>query len=214
MGLRKRPVTLLFATNYSVTVPPMQHIADYITHVPVAVEPSDDGIGVTLTAAGVAVQLSGGAQTGHLPDRVYCAIDTALNAKAVASGSNMPVALDPSVWLHRCRRCKAPFIALPRTRLCSDTCRALAKHDAVLRSKAKRAGRSVEERLSGSGWRRFVCAQCGKRSAVSPLDQAVLFDQAAASPRTEGAPAADPEPMTIEELDREIAAMRNGCWER
>jgi hypothetical protein len=46
----------------------MQHIADFLTYVPVAVEPSDDGIGVTLTAAGVAVQLSGGAQTGHLPD--------------------------------------------------------------------------------------------------------------------------------------------------
>jgi hypothetical protein len=57
----------------------MQHIADYITHVPVAVEPSDDGIGVTLTAAGVAVQLSGTSQTGPLPDAIYCAIDTALN---------------------------------------------------------------------------------------------------------------------------------------
>ena len=90
------------------------------------------------TAAGVAVQLSGRAQTGRLPHAVYCAIDTALNAKAVASGSNMPVALDPTVWLHRCRRCKAPFIALPRTRLCSDECRALAKHDAAQRSKARR----------------------------------------------------------------------------
>ena len=39
------PVTLLFATTYSVTVPPMQRIANYIAHVPVAVEPSDDGIG-------------------------------------------------------------------------------------------------------------------------------------------------------------------------
>jgi hypothetical protein len=141
----------------------MQH---FIAHVPVEVDPSDDGIGVTLTAVGVAVQLSGGAQTGHLPDAVYCAIDTALNVKAVASGSNMPVALDPSVWLHRCRRCKAPFIALPRTRLCSDDCRALAKHDAAMRSKAKRAGRAVDERLSGSGSQRFVCAQCGKRSTA------------------------------------------------
>ena len=155
----------------------MQHIADYITHVPVAVEPSDDGIGVTLTAAGVAVQLSGSAQTGHLPDAVYCAIDTALNAKAVASGSNMPVALDPTVWLHRCRRCKAPFIALPRTRLCSDECRALAKHDAAMRSKAKRAGRAVDERAERK--RLAALRLRSVRQAVDgvPLDQAVLFDQ-------------------------------------
>lgn len=150
------------------------------------------------------MQLSGGAKTGHLPDAVYCAIDNALNAKAVAAGSNMPVALDPTVWLHRCRRCKAPFIALPRTRLCSDGCRALAKHDAAMRSKAKRAGRAVDERLSGSGSQRFVCAQCGKRSTAFRSTKLFCSTKCRVAAHR-GAPAADCEPMTVEELDREIA---------
>ena len=107
---------------------------------------------------------------------MYCAIDNALNAKAVAAGSNMPVALDPTVWLHRCRRCKAPFIALPRTRLCSDGCRALAKHDAAMRSKAKRAGRAVDERLSEAA-RSVSSALSAEAVDGVPLDQAVLFDQ-------------------------------------
>jgi hypothetical protein len=97
---------------------------------------------------------------GRLPEKLYVEIDKALNAKAVAAGVNMPVGLDPTVWLHRCRRCDAPFIDLPRIRMCSDQCRALAKRDAALKSKAKRAGRHGSR---GEGHSRFVCAQCGQR---------------------------------------------------
>jgi hypothetical protein len=179
----------------------MRRIADFITHVPVEVEPSDDGIGITLTAAGVRVPLD---PPCRVYERLYVKIDNALNAKAIERGSNMPVALDPTVWLHRCRRCKAPFIALPKMRLCSDACRAAARQDAALRSKAKRVGRADDERLSRSGSRRFVCRQCGERSTAFRLTKQFCTVRCRVAAHR-GALAADPEPMTVEELDREIA---------
>ena len=88
-------------------------------------------------------------QPRRIPDRLYAEIDDALNAKAAASGSNMPVMLDPGLWLLRCRQCQAPFIALPSTKLCSDQCRTQAKREAAARSKAKRA----EQRWRHAAWR-------------------------------------------------------------
>lgn len=184
--------TLLFAANDSVTAA-MLSATEFITHVPVEA----DG----LTAAGVRVWCD----VGRLPGKLYVEIDKALNAKAVAAGVNMPVGLDPTVWLHRCRRCDAPFIDLPRIRMCSDQCRALAKRDAALKSKAKRAGRH-ESRGEGHG--RFVCAQCGqRRQAWRSTKRYCSMRCRVAAHR--GVPAAEPEPMTQEELDRQIADARS-----
>jgi hypothetical protein len=175
---------------------------ELIAYVPVEVEASDDGIGVTLYAAGVPVWLPGGAQTGRLPDRLFVKISEALSAKAVAEGVNMPVALDPSVRLHRCRRCQAPFIAPPWAKLCSDECRAAATKDAALRSKAKRAGRAWRERQSDERGR-FLCRQCGKRKEALRTTRRFCSVKCRVAAHR-GSPAQPPEPMTLRELDREI----------
>ena len=73
-----------------------------------------------------------------------------------------------------------------------------------MRSKAKRAGRAVDERPSGSGSRRFICRQCGKRSAAFRSTKLFCSTKCRVAAHR-GAPAADCEPMTAEELDREIA---------
>jgi hypothetical protein len=108
----------------------------------------------------------------------------------------------------RCRRCNAPFIALPSAKLCSDECRALAKHDTAIRSKMKRAGRPVDERLSGRGGRPFVCRQCGKRSAAFRWTKQFCSVRCRVAAHR-GSPAQPPEPMTAEELDREIADVQS-----
>jgi hypothetical protein len=180
----------------------MATFREWITRVPVDERPiPGDERYTTLTAAGVQVTCN----VGHLPDKLYVEIDAALNAKAAAEGVNMPVALDPAVWLHRCRRCKAPFIALPQTKMCSDACRAAARQDAVLKSKAKRASRHESRERSG---RWFVCRQCGKRSgAFRSTKQFCSLKCRVAAHR--GVPAKPPEPMTAEELDAQIAIMQS-----
>jgi hypothetical protein len=139
---------------------PRMDPCEFITHVPVEERPSSDGVGVTLRAAGVIVWPG---EIGRLPDNIYVKIDRALNAQAVARGSNMPVALHPSVWLKRCRRCQTPFIGLPETRLCSDACRAHAKRDSVRKASAKRSARRSE----ASRERTSTCRHCGERLPAS-----------------------------------------------
>ena len=91
---------------------------------------------------------------------------------------------------------------MPRMRLCSDECRSEAKRDAALRSKAKRAGRH-ESRDQSDQRGRFICAQCGKRrQAARTTKQFCSVKCRVAAHR--GVPAQPPEPMTMEELDREI----------
>ena len=124
---------------------------EFIEHLPI--ERRDDG----LYAEGVMVR---GFAIGHIPARLYVAVDMALGAKAAAEGRNVPVALAPDVWLLECRRCRAPFIALPTVKLCSDACRTAAKHDAVVRFRAKRAERAWREPCREDGL--FVCDQCGR----------------------------------------------------
>jgi hypothetical protein len=124
---------------------------EFIEHLPI--ERRDGG----LYAAGVQIR---GFAIGHIPARLYVAVDTALGAKAAAEGWNMPVALAPEVWLLECRRCRAPFIALPLAKLCSDACRTAAKRDAVARYRAKRAERAWREPGREDGL--FVCDQCGR----------------------------------------------------
>lgn len=174
---------------------PPTDLPDLIAHVPVAVHP-----GGKLIAAGVQVRCG----VGHLPEKVYVEIDKALNAKAAASGSNMPVALDPDVWLKRCRRCDAPFIGMPRTRMCSDGCRTLAKQDALARWKAKRKGRRARD----GGWSRFVCQQCGKRQAGHRTTK--RFCSTACRVAAHRGVAAKPaEPMSDIELARQIDDVRS-----
>lgn len=134
-------------------------------------------------------------------------IDHALNAKAIADGVNMPVGLTPGVWLKRCRRCKAPFIDLPHVRLCSDACRLEAKRDAALRSKAKRAGRAWRERRSDERGD-SICGQCGKRRRALRMTRRFCSVKCRVAAHR-GVPAQPPEPMTLEELDREIYDMRS-----
>jgi hypothetical protein len=122
---------------------------DFFTTVPV-----EDNHG-RLSAAGVPIRCD----VGHLPEKLYVNIDRALNAKAAASGANMPVALDPDVCLIRCRRCNAPFIGLPRAKLCSDPCRADAARASVRKANAKRG----ERRAAASNDRTSVCRHCGER---------------------------------------------------
>ena len=140
---------------------------EFITHVPIE---RRDG---ELYAVGVKIRaLTFGPVASS---RLYVEIDNALNAKAIAAGSNMPVGLDPEVKFLMCRRCGAPFIAMPTVKLCSDECRIANRRDAVTRSRAKR----VEH-----GWRepggirpdrlRPVRAAEGGAGA---LDQKVLLGQ-------------------------------------
>jgi hypothetical protein len=107
---------------------------EFIAHVPT--ERGEDG---GLSVAGVPVPRC----VGRLPQKLYVQIDDALNAKAVAAGVNAPIMLDPDVWLLSCRRCQAPFIALPTVKLCSDRCRVEAKRDAVAKFRAKRVERGA-----------------------------------------------------------------------
>lgn len=96
-----------------------------------------------------------------LPVSVYIKIDAALIGDAVAKGVNRPVALDPLLWLKRCRRCDAPSIGEPTA-------------PAVLRR--------LQGSPSGKPWRdgegsgragrlqpkdaRFAGEQCGRRSGA------------------------------------------------
>ncbi len=173
-----------------------------IAHVPVEVRPSNDG--PNLYACGVWLQHH---KPHLLPDRLSWQIEDALKAKAAAEGVNMPVALTPGMWLLRCRRCKAPFIDLPHMRLCSDRCRVEAKRETALRSKAKRVERAWRERRSDERGR-FVCAQCGKRRKA--LRRTRRFCSVACRVAAHrGVLAQPPEPMTLEELDREIYDVRS-----
>ena len=126
----------------------------FITFVPV------EERGGRLYALGVPVWLH---SPCRIPDDLSWRIEDALNVEAVAKGVNMPVALDPHVWLHRCRCCRKPFIALPNAKLCSDACRALAKRDSWLRASAKRA----ERRNEASKARTSACRHCGERVPAS-----------------------------------------------
>src|SRR5580693_8889896 len=112
-------------------------IRDFIIRVPV------EERGGRLYALGVPLMLD---PPCRISDDPYYKIENALNGKAAASGSNMPVGLDPAVWLMRCKRCQAPFVALPEARMCSDACRAEAKRDSVRRASAKRSARRAEVR--------------------------------------------------------------------
>jgi hypothetical protein len=98
---------------------------------------------------------------GRLNDSADGRISDALAAKAAASGSNMPVALDPTVWLHRCRRCQAPFIDVPEARLCSDDCRAGAKRDSVRKASAKRSVFRSER------YETRICRHCGRETRTA-----------------------------------------------
>ena len=124
-------------------------VRNFISRVPVAER------GGRLYALGVPLMLD---PPRRIPEGVYMKIDDALNANAAASGSNMTAGLDPAVWLMHCKCCQAPFIALPETRLCSDACRALAKHDSVRKASAKRSARRAEVRNALTS----VCRHCGK----------------------------------------------------
>jgi hypothetical protein len=131
----------------------MRVFPKFITRVPVEVR------GGRLYALGVPVWLD---PPCRLSNAVYLKIDEAVHAKVAASGSNMPVGLDPRVWLHRCRCCKAPFIGQSEARLCSDACRAAAKRDSVRRASAKRSQRRYEVRNALTS----VCRHCGKRQTA------------------------------------------------
>ena len=129
----------------------------WIAHVPVEEwrDPHDASYSA-FKAAGVTLMLK---PPCRIPDCESWRLEDALKAKAAAEGVNMPVALDPGVWLLRCKRCKAPFIDLPHARMCSDACRADAKRDAVRRASAKRAARRAE----ASQARTSTCRHCGER---------------------------------------------------
>ena len=125
-------------------------ICNFISRVPVAERSG------RLYALGVPLWLD---PPCRISDDPYWKIDEALSAKAAAEGVNMPVALNPGVWLIRCRRCNAPFIGLPSTKICSDECRAETKRDAVRLASAKRAKRRAE----ASNARTSACRHCGER---------------------------------------------------
>jgi hypothetical protein len=100
----------------------------------------------------------------RIPEDLYWRIYDALAAERQAAGVNMPVALCRAVWLHRCRRCNAPFIGPSEARLCSDECRAAATRDALARSKAKRAAGAIPSpKVRG----RIACHACGKPTGRS-----------------------------------------------
>ena len=105
--------------------------------------------------------------------------------------------------LLRCKRCQAPFIDRPHMRLCSAACRMEAKRDAALKSKTKRAGRH-ESRDQSDRRGRFVCDQCGKRRQATRRTKRFCSVKCRVAAHR-GVPAQPPEPMTLEELDREIA---------
>ena len=125
-------------------------------------------------------------ERGPLPDRLYVKIDQALNAKAVADGVNMEVGLTPGVWLKRCRRCDKPFIDLPHMRLCSEECRVEAKRAAMLRSKAKRAGRAWRERRSDQ--RGAIRLRPVRQAAAGVADDAAVLQRQMPCGRTSGRP--------------------------
>jgi hypothetical protein len=125
-------------------------IRDFISRVPVAERSG------RLYALGVPLWLD---PPCRISDDPYWKIDEALSAKAAAEGVNMPVALDPSVWLIRCRRCQAPFIGLPSTKMCSDECRAESRRDSVRKALVKRTQRRAE----ASNARACMCRHCGER---------------------------------------------------
>ena len=176
---------------------------EWITHVPVEEEPHPDG-GLSFYACGVWLLDH---KPHRLSDRFYVKLHEALQAKAAAEGVNAPVALTPGVWLHRCKRCKAPFIDLPHVRLCSEECRVEAKRGATLRSKAKRVERAWREQRSDERGR-CICAQCGKRrQALRRTRRFCSVKCRVAAHR--GVPAQPPEPMTMQELDREIYDVRS-----
>jgi hypothetical protein len=124
---------------------------ELITHLPIE---RRDG---ELYAAGVRIRGFGVGPVAS--SRLYIEIDNALNARAVAAGSNMPVGLDPEVKFLRCRRCSAPFIAMPTVRLCSEECRTTNRREAVIRSRAKRVEHGWRERVESG---QIVCVQCGR----------------------------------------------------
>jgi hypothetical protein len=131
----------------------MRVFPKFITRVPV------EQRGGRLYALGVPVWL---APPCRLSDAVYLKIDEAVHVKAAASGSNMPVGLDPRVWLHRCRCCNAPFIGPSEARLCSNACRAAARRDSVRKASAKRSQRRYEVRNALTS----ICRHCGKRQTA------------------------------------------------
>jgi hypothetical protein len=171
-------------------------LPEFIARVPI--ERRDDG---ELTAAGVQIRAF---TVGHIPARLYAEIDRALNAKAAAEGRNMPVALDPDVWLLKCRRCGAPFIGLQFAKLCSDACRVGAKRDAVARFKAKRAERAWREPSKGG---QIVCLQCGRlREGWSRSNKRFCSVRCRVAAHR-GRPA---QPMDVEALDYEIKRIEEG----
>jgi hypothetical protein len=123
---------------------------DFISQVPVAERRG------RLYALGVPLMLD---PPCRISDSHYWKIDEALSAKAAAEGVNMPVALTPGVWLIRCRRCNAPFIGLPSTKICSDECRAESRRDSVRKALVKRTQRRAE----ASNARTSACRHCGER---------------------------------------------------
>ncbi len=142
---------------------------NFIAHIPVEVKPSNDGR--NLDACGVWVQERPDFKPHLLPDRLSWRIEDAVKAKAAAEGVNMPVALDPGVWL-----LKVP--TLP-----SAVHRPAARENVFRRvpsgSQAGRypPGQRQAGRASGRGQR---CAHLSlpplrRASASAPVDQAVLF---------------------------------------
>ena len=91
----------------------------------------------------------------------------------------------------------------PTCGLCSAACRMEAKRDAALKSKTKRAGRH-ESRDQSDRRGRFVCDQCGKRRQATRRTKRFCSVKCRVAAHR-GVPAQPPEPMTLEELDREIA---------
>jgi hypothetical protein len=127
-------------------------IRNFITHVPVAER------GGRLTALGVLLWLD---PPCRIPDDPYYKISDAVAVAALKAGANMPTALHPRAWLHRCRRCKAPFIALQSARLCSDECRTGARSDSVRKASAKRS-------VSRSGRNETrICRHCGRETQTA-----------------------------------------------
>lgn len=136
-------------------------VRNFITRLAVEEWRDPDDAGYTaLSCLGVSVSLD---PPCRIPDDLQWKIEDALNAAALAERANQPVALHHAVRLIRCKRCQAPFIALSEARLCSDKCRALAKHDAVRRASAKRAKRREEASRERTG----VCRHCGRETRMA-----------------------------------------------
>jgi hypothetical protein len=84
-------------------------------------------------------------------------LNDALNAAALAAGSNTPVGLRSNLRLHRCRQCGAGFIAHAAARLCSADCRKLAGKTSALKARATRTETRQRRRESLA----VICRQCG-----------------------------------------------------